>query len=215
MLAIRRKKTSSILGIDINSTSVKIVEISCTQGQYCIEGYGHTALSQNPMDSSVVLTQIKALLVSENLSSKKAVIAVPNVAIISKVIQMNACIQEQDIEEWVWMEAGKYIPYPLDEISLDFNLLGASSNHSERLDILVVACRTENVEQRVELIRSAGLVVKIVDVESYAIERAMHFFNVNPNMIFSAKVKRECFEKDTPMLLMACGLALHGLRAAV
>ncbi len=160
MLSFRRKKPESILGIDFRSTSIQILELSGSHGQYCVEGY--TAIA--PLDTDA----IKAL----KLSSKKAVIAVPDSSTISKIIQINASVQEQDLEEWVIMEAEKFIPYPLDDINIDFNQLGPSLNNAEHLDVLVVACRSECVNQRVEAIQRLGLVVQIVDVESYAIERA-------------------------------------------
>ncbi len=213
MLSFRRKKPRSILGIDIGSTSVKILELSNRHHQYCVEGYCHMLLPQHVTDPDVIARRIKALLSSDNFSSKQAVIAVPDASVMRKVIQINACIQERDIEEWVFMAAEQYIPYPLDEISLDFNLLGPSATHSDKLDVLVVASRSKNVAQRLESVRRAGLVVEIVDVESYAIERAVRWFaNPSTRMTFATTRVRDMIESDAPLLMVACGLALRGFQ---
>lgn len=170
MLRFRRQKPRSILGVDFSSTSIKILELSGSQAQHCVEGYAQTPFPQN---LNAIVTSIKTLLSNSNFSSKQAIIAVPDSSVFSKVIQIKSCVDEQDLEEWVLMEAGKYIPYALEDINLDFNVLGPSPNHSEWRDVLVVASRTENVNQRLETMKSAGLEIQIVDVESYAIERAV------------------------------------------
>lgn len=168
MFTFLKKKPCSSLGLDISATSVKILELSYSQSQYCVEGYGCVQLSH----IDVVSSSIKALLASANLSSKQVILAVPDACAIRKIIQIKADVHEQDIDEWVLMEAEKYIPHPVDEINLDFNILGPSADHSDRLDVLVVAARAEKVKQRVDLINNTGLAVQIVDVESCAIERS-------------------------------------------
>ena len=179
MLMFSRKKNRSILGVDISSTSVKIIEISNSRDQYCVEGYARIPLAHALNDTGSISACIKTLLSNVNFLSTQAVIAVPDSAAISKIIQINTSVHSQDIEEWVLMEAEKFIPYPLDEISLDYNLLGSSLTNVEQLDILVVACRTETITQRVEIIHRAGLVAQIVDVESFAIERALRFLSIS------------------------------------
>lgn len=178
MLKLFKSKHRSVLGIDISSTSVKVIEISRTGDQYCVEGYGRVILPENVMEGNVikdvdaVATSIKNLLTSANLTCKQVACAVPESAAISKVIQINDGLSEQEIEELVITEADKYIPYPIDEINIDFNVLGPSAKNSAMVDVLIVASRTENVTNRIEAMNRAGLEAKIVDVESYAVERA-------------------------------------------
>ena len=157
---------------------MEILEISSTNDQHRVEGYGSASLPENAMEGSVikdaeaVANTIKALLVKSNISCKHAAVAVPDSSAISKVIQINDGLSEQEIEELVIMEADKYIPYPIDEVNIDFNVLGPSLKNSAMLDVLIVASRAENVTSRVDVITLAGLEPKIVDVESYAVERA-------------------------------------------
>ncbi len=178
MLKLFKSQHRSVLGIDISSTSVKIVELSRAGDQYCVEGYGRAVLPENAMEGNVikdmdaVATSIKKLLLTANLTCRNAALAVPESSAISKIIQVNDGLSEQEIEELVVVEADKYIPYPIDEINIDFNILGPSPKNSAMVDVMIVASRAENVSHRVEVMNRAGLVATIVDVESYAVERA-------------------------------------------
>ena len=109
---------------------------------------------------------------TSSFSSKQVACAVPDSSAISKIIQVSSGLNEQEIEELVVSEADKYIPYPIDEINIDFNIVGPSTKNSAMLDVLIVASRAENVSNRIEVMSRAGLELKIVDVESYAVERA-------------------------------------------
>ena len=177
VLNLFKPKHRSLLGIDISSSSIKILEISSIGEQYRVEGYGRVLLPENAMEGSVikdvdaVASSIRKLLTSAHLTCKQAALAVPDSAAISKIIQINEGLRDEEIEEMVVMEADKYFPYPIDEINLDFEVLGPSAKNSALLDVLVVASRAEIVSNRVEAITRAGLEATIVDVESYAVER--------------------------------------------
>ncbi len=110
------------------------------------------------------------------MSAKQAAVAVPDSAVITKVVQVNDALSEQEMEELVIIEADKYIPYPIDEINLDFEIQGHSAKNAALLDVLIVASRAENVNSRVEAITRAGLEAKVVDVESYTVERVAQLF---------------------------------------
>lgn len=177
MLKLFKSKHRSILGIDISSTSVKILEVSSMGDQYRVEEYCSATLPANAMDGNAikdvdaVASTIRKLVVSARLSTKRVALAVPDSVAISKVIQVNDGLSEQEIEDVVVSEADKYIPYPIDEVNIDFNVLGPSAKSSAMLDVLLVASRAENVSHRVDVMTRAGLEAKIIDVESYAVER--------------------------------------------
>lgn len=183
MLKLFKPKHRSILGIDISSFAVKILEISGTHNSLCVEGYGYELLPANALDGNVikdidaVADCIKRVIMKSKLSSKQVAVAVPDSAVISKVVQMNDGLTDQEMEELVVIEADKYIPYPIDEINLDFEIQGHSAKNSAMLDVLIVASRAENVNSRVEAITRAGLEAKVVDVESYAVERMAQLFS--------------------------------------
>ncbi|CAM2996202.1 pilus assembly protein PilM [Legionella worsleiensis] len=178
MLKLFKPKHRAILGIDISSSAVKILEISGTGEHLCVEGYGRQLLPPNALDGNVikdidaVASTIKQVIQTARLNCKQVALAVPDSAVISKVVQMNDGLNDAELEELVVIEADKYIPYPIDEINLDFEILGHSAKNSAMVDVLIVASRAENVQSRVEAVTRAGLEAKIVDVESYAVERA-------------------------------------------
>ncbi|KTD57936.1 pilus assembly protein PilM [Legionella shakespearei] len=178
MLKLFKNKNRSILGIDISSSAVKILEFSGSGDQLCVEGYGREALPPDALDGNVikdieaVANCIKKLCERQKISCKQVALAVPDSAVISKIVQINDGLTDAEMEELVVIEADKYIPYPIDEINLDFEVLGHSTKNSAMLDVLIVASRAENVNSRVEAIARAGLETRVVDVESYAVERA-------------------------------------------
>lgn len=171
-------KRNSILGLDIASTGVHMVELSVNQGISCVETYGREPLLPCALSgtSDAVATSIKTLFNRLQPSSRQVVVAVPDASVISKTIQVNACLSDAEVEELVYIEADKYIPYPVDEISFDFEILGRSESNPSLLDVLFVASRTENVTKRLESVAQAGLDALIVDVESHAVERVVQQF---------------------------------------
>jgi len=185
VFSLMKPKNKSILGVDISPTAVKILQLSCHGENPCVEGYGRKLLPDAAMDGTTihdvdaVAATIKQLVSSSHFSTDQVAVAVPDASAISKVIQMNQGMSESEIEEFVLIEADKYIPFPIDEINIDFNILGPSSKNSAMHDILIVASRAENVNNRVEVLRLAGLDVKVVDVESYAVERAASLLKSN------------------------------------
>lgn len=211
MLPFRRIKLRSIVGIDIGSTSIRMLELSHHRGQYCIEAYAHMPLFQDLSDTNLIANHIKQMHSNAHFSSKRVILAIPDPFVMSKMVQINVNVPAQDIEEWVLMEAEKCIPYPLDDICLDFNVLGPSANHSDMLDVVIVAARSRNVALRVEAVCRAGLIVQIVDVESYAQARAERWLAYPfPPMTFATPMIRRMIEMDAPLLMIAFGLALRG-----
>lgn len=178
MLQLFQPKHRSILGIDITSMAVKVLEISGQNDSLIIENYGREVLPAHAMEGNTIkdidaVSQcIKKVIDRLNTSCTQAALAVPDSSIISKIIQINEGLSDAEMEELIVTEADKYIPYPIDEINLDFEILGHSEKNPNMLDILIVASRAENVNQRVETATRAGLNAVVIDVESYAVERA-------------------------------------------
>lgn len=169
-----------MLGIDINPASINILEISYNRDQYCVERYSRALLADGLIDAGLindidkVVCSLKSLCPAQDIFPKQAIVAIPNACVINKIIQISAYLPEHDIEEQVYLEAEKYIPYPLNEINLDFKILGPSLQSDALLDTLIVAARTETINLRLELLHRAGFSAQIVDTETFAIERVMH-----------------------------------------
>ncbi len=172
------KKNDILLGIDISSSSVKLLELTRSGDRYRVESYAVEPLPENSVvekninDAEIVGESIKKVVGKSRTGNKLAAVAVAGSAVITKTIQMSAGLTEQELESQIAVEADQYIPYPLDEVAIDFEVLGPSETSSDQVDVLLAACRKENVELREDALEIGGLTTKVVDVEAYAIERA-------------------------------------------
>ncbi len=179
MFGLFNNKPAPVVGLDISSTSVKLLELSKKGDRYRVESYAVEPLPPN----AVVETSIQevgavgealARVVERSKSKvKHAAVAVAGSAVITKVIEMDANLSEFEMENQINVEADQYIPYPLDEVALDFSVLGPSETNPDRVEVLLAACRRETVEMREDAVAEGGLTCRIVDVEAYAMERAV------------------------------------------
>lgn len=167
-----------VLGLDISSTTVKLLELSRTGERYRVESYGVVSLpmdaviEKNVNDVVAVSKAIAQVVAQSKTKLKLASAAVAGSSVITKLIDMPAGLSDDALEAQLAVEADQYIPYPLEEVAIDFEVQGPSVD-AENLDsVLVAACRREAIETRVEAIETAGLEAKIIDVEAYAMERA-------------------------------------------
>ena len=172
------KSSRRLLGLDITTSSVKLIELSMGGGQYRVESYAaeptpHNAINEKAIvDAEAVGEAIRRAVKRSGASSKEAAIAISGDAAITKVIQMPRTLNEGELEGQVELQADQYIPFPMEEVSYDFQVIGPSEKDPEMLDVLLVATRTENVEQRQAAVQAAGLMTRIVDVEAFALENA-------------------------------------------
>ncbi len=172
------KKNDTLLGIDISSSSVKLLELSKSGEKYRVESYAVEPLPENSVvekninDAELVGEVVKKVLAKSRTNTKLAAVAVAGSAVITKTIQMGAGLSDQDLENQITVEADQYIPYPLDEVSIDFEVLGESETGADQVDVLLAACRKENVELREDALEIGGLTARVVDIEAYSIERA-------------------------------------------
>src|SRR6476620_2262857 len=173
-----KRKYRPLLGLDITTSSVKLIELVMSGGTYRVESYAAEPTPQNAMnekavvDAEAVGEAIRRAVKRSGAGAKEVAIAISGDAAITKVIQMPRSLRSTDLEAQVEMQADQYIPFPMDEVSYDFEVLGPSEKDPETNDVLLVATRAENVEQRQAAVKAAGLTAKIVDVEAFALENA-------------------------------------------
>lgn len=173
-----KAKARTLLGLDITTSSVKLIELGLSGGQYRVESYAAEPTPPNSInekaivDAAAVGDAIKRAVKRAGARSKEAAVAISGDAAITKVIQMPRSLSESELEAQVEMQADQYIPFPMEEVSYDYEVIGPSEKDPEMLDVLLVATRTENVEQRIAACTSAGLIARIVDVEAFALENA-------------------------------------------
>lgn len=178
MLGLFNKNANTLLGIDISSTSVKLLELSRSGSRYRVEAYAVEPLPANAVVEKNIaelegVGQALSRVVAKAKTGVKAVsVAVAGSAVITKSIEMEAGLSDDELENQLKIEADQYIPYPLEEVAIDFEVQGPSPRNPERVEVLLAACRKENVEVREAALALAGLTAKVVDVEAYALERA-------------------------------------------
>lgn len=177
MLAgLLKKKNKILLGVDISSTSVKVLELSQSNGRYQVESYASEPLPSNAVveqsigDEEAVGLVIKKALGKARVNSKRAAIAVAGSAVITKNIEMNESLSDDEMDYQIRIEADQYIPYPLEEVALDWQIQGPSEL-AGNVDVLLAACRLENVELRKDALEIGGLEAGIVDIEAFCTER--------------------------------------------
>jgi type IV pilus assembly protein PilM len=187
MLGLQRKP-KQLLGIDVSSTSVKLVELAQTTGiaapLYRVEAFAVEALPASAMaekkisDIDAVGQSVRRAVATSGTRARHAAAAVPLSAVITKVIAMNASLSDAEMESQIQLDADQYIPYPLEEVNIDFDVLGPSDGNPDLVDVLVAASRRENVDDMVAALEIGGLRALIIDVEPYAMERAFALLDV-------------------------------------
>ena len=171
-------KTPPLIGVDISSTAVKLLQLSQTGGRFRVEHYAveplppNAVVEKNIVEVEAVGEAIRRALARSGAKTKFASAAVAGSAVITKVIPMQSDLTEEDLEGQIQAEANQYIPYPLEEVSLDFEVLGPVKDNPDMVNVLLAASRTENVEVRVAALDIGGLTAKCVDVEAFAMENA-------------------------------------------
>ena len=173
-----KQKQPVVLGLDISSTAIKLLELGQSGDRMRVESYAveplpaNSVIEKNIADVEAVGEAIKRAVKRSASRTKLAAVAVAGSAVITKIIAMPASLSEDEMEQQIELEADQYIPYSLEEVNLDFEVIGPSENDPERIDVLLAASRSENVDIRIAAIELAGLKANIVDVEAYAMENA-------------------------------------------
>jgi type IV pilus assembly protein PilM len=171
-------KKKSLIGLDITTSSVKLIELQQSGGGYLVESYAAeptppSSINEKAIvDAEAVGEAVRRAVKRSGTKSQEVAIAISGDAAITKVIQMPKNLNDTDMEGQVELQADQYIPFPMEEVSLDFEVIGESERDPDMLDVLLVATRTENVEQRQAAVEAAGLRARVVDVEAFAVENA-------------------------------------------
>ena len=176
-LDIFKAKLPPLLGLDISSSSVKIVElVDAGKGAMRVERYSIEALPKdavvdgNIANLEAVVDSVQRGWKKLGTRTKNVAMALPTAAVITKVINVPAGLREEELELQVQTEANQYIPFALDEVYLDFQVVGAAPSSPEEAQVLIAASRKEKVEDRIAVAEAAGLKAMVMDVESYAVQ---------------------------------------------
>jgi len=171
-------KKSSLVGLDIGSHTIKAVELEANGKSSRLLKWGISApiteaiVDGEVMDRQLVTETISSLLQSRGITSKNVVAAVSGRAVIVKKILMNT-LSPEDAQQAVYWEAEQHVPYDINDVSLDFEILGPAPNDPKQMQVLLVAAKKDMVLSFSDLIRDAGLHPLIVDVDSFAAQNAI------------------------------------------
>ncbi|CAH0201969.1 Cell division protein FtsA [Massilia sp. Bi118] len=168
-----------LIGIDISTSGVRLVELAdAGKGEVRLERYASeplprgTVVDGNIENIEAVSEAVLRVWKKSGTRIKHVALGMPPAAVITKKIILPAGLAEDQLEVQVESEASQYIPFALDEVSLDFDVIGAAPNSPEDMEVMLAAARREKVEDRVAIAEAAGLTATVMDIESYAARSA-------------------------------------------
>jgi len=171
-------KAPPLIGVDISSTAVKLLQLAQVGGRYRVEHYAveplppNAVVENNIVEVEAVGEAIRRALGRSGAKTRSAAAAVSGSAVITKLIPMPADLSDDDMEAQIEVEANQYIPYPIEEVSLDFEVRGPVKDNPDMVNVLLAASRTENVDLRVAALDLGGLSARVMDTEVFAMENA-------------------------------------------
>ncbi len=175
-----RRAAPPLLGIDLSASSVKLVELGkgvktpLRLVRYAIEPVERGAIVDGTIEKpEAVADALNRALRKSQARAREVALALPSSAVITKKITLPAGLREEDYEFQVESEASQYIPFPIEEVNLDFQIVGPAPSDDSEVEVLLAASRKEKVEDRVAIAEMAGLRPVIVDVEPYAVRAAV------------------------------------------
>jgi len=173
-----KRQAPQMVGIDIGSHEIKAILLSKTADGYKIQNYAAVPVRKGAVvdhdirDTEAVLESLRKIKHGLPKSLKFSAVAVSGSAVMTKVIYMDTTLNEEEMEAQIEIEADNLIPYSLDEVSIDFERVGPNITDPSKVDVLLSACRTENIDSRVDALDTVELEVKVIDVEAYALGRS-------------------------------------------
>jgi type IV pilus assembly protein PilM len=177
---LRGRKHPPMIGLDISSSGVKLVELGQTgSGEMVLERLASEPFEKGWItDGQIekfdeVAEAVRRVVSKSGSRTKNVVMAMPQSAVITKKIMLPAGLREEEMELQVESEANQYIPFSLDEVSLDFCVIGPSLTSAGDVEVLIAASRKDRVQDRQGLAEAAGLKPVVLDIESHASRLAM------------------------------------------
>src|SRR5471032_716471 len=169
-----------LVGLDISTSSVRLVELALDgKDGYRLERYAAEPLPRGAVvDGNIenmdqVVDAVRRVCKKSGSRAKLVALGMPPASVITKKIILPAGMSEDQLEVQVESEASQYIPFALDEVSLDFDVLGPVANSEEDIEVMLAASRREKVEDRVAIAEASGLKATVMDIESYAARAAL------------------------------------------
>ena len=169
-----------LLGLDISTSGVRLVELvvvgknELRLERYASEPFPRGAVVDGNIENIEQVSEaVRRVWKKSGTRVKLVALGMPPASVITKKIILPAGMSEDQLEVQVESEASQYIPFALDEVSLDFDVIGPAANSVDDIDVMLAASRKEKVEDRVAIAEAAGLTAVVMDIESYAARAAL------------------------------------------
>ncbi len=182
------KKKKVFIGMDIGSSSVKVVQLKDNNGSYQLLNVGifhlppEAIVDNTLMDSSAIAVAIKNLVASLGIKTKDVVCSISGNSVIIRKIVLPTMLQEE-LEDQILFEAEQYIPFDINDVNMDFQILSPDSSDPSKMNVLLVASKKDIINDYVSLFGEAGMNLSVVDVDSFAVQNAFE-----ANHVFSPEV---------------------------
>ena len=169
------QQKKDVIGIDIGSSSIKMVHLREAKGSFQLANLGLAILPPEAivdnaiMDSSVIVDIIKGLVESHGIKTKNVAASVSGHSVIIRKIQL-PIMTEEEMEASIQWEAEQYIPFEISEVNLDFQILGPDANDASLMNVILVAAKKDFVNDYVALFKECGLNPQIMDIDCFAVE---------------------------------------------
>jgi len=175
-MILGRKK--GVIGLDIGSSSIKLVELVESKNTYKLQNLGIAPLPPEAivdgalMDSVTIIDAIRQLIANTKAKTKDVITSVSGHSVIVKKITL-PLMSDSELEESIQWEAERYIPFDINEVNIDFQIFGSSSENPEVMDVVLVAAKKDIINDYVSVIIESGLNPVIIDVDAFAIENML------------------------------------------
>ena len=186
------KRTTPLLGIDLSPAAVRVIELSSSGERWRVERYSrrplpHGAIREgNIVHPSQVSQALADALLDCGTANRRAALALPSGLVIRKILSVSDDLSEEELESQVEADAEDSLPFSLDELRLDFAVIGPSAGEQGKNDVMLVAARKEKIDERLALAETAGLHPVVIDMESQALLQAVALHDWNAGISASA-----------------------------
>ena len=180
-----------VLGMEITDDHMKLVLLRADGDVYVLEKAVRGAVPEGAIegikinDVETLSELLKKLIILHKIKTKKVAVAVLPSNVMTKVIPLDDNLDEDSVEQQLSIDADKHIPYSMDEVRMDFQILGPTKDKKNKQDVLLVATHREPVDNYMDIISGAGLTPEIVDVYQFALLRACELLPLHPEFEYS------------------------------
>lgn len=178
----KQSAAEQLVGLDMGPGFIKLLKMDPEDDPCMVEAFGLVPLPAGAIakdeikDPAAVGAALRQILDETQVKTRNVALAIPRSSTIIKTITVNKKLNSADIESRAWVEANHHFPDLVGDIYLDFDIVGPSAQDPTQLDLLLVACRKDQVKPYLDVLQDNGLIAKVVDVNCYALERALSLF---------------------------------------